>query len=161
MTSTDLAPAPQRLVAKQPKPDKQPRISLRIKKAIEALVTGECKTQKDAAALAGLNAEHLCRELKKPQIEAYYTQRGAQILRSARMRAVARAVQSIDAQSEQVAWKAAERHLEEAGLFKRKEGGVSVSVNTTISAGYVIDLAPQDQQHSPLKGVPTIENTGE
>lgn len=100
--------------------------------------------------------------LGKHHIRAYFTRRAAENIDRAQLRASARLVELIDAQSEHVAAKVSERILENTGVLKAQSGGVSVSVNTTISAGYVVDLTPKqavtvmdDQRAAEAK---TLEN---
>lgn len=143
MTSTDLAPVAPQPVAKPRKPAKAPRISPTLKEAINLLATGECKTQKAAAARVGVSDAYLCTQLKKPHIQAFLAQQAAGNISRGVLRASARYVQLIDAESEHVAARVSERFLEHGGIIKPQQpGGVNVSINNSIAAGYVVDLTP-------------------
>jgi hypothetical protein len=122
------------------KPGKEGRISAALRRAIDALVTGECKTQKEAAQLAGLAPEHLCRMLSKPHVEVFYDQRTRQTIGRARMRAAARTIALIDAGSEHVSLDAASRVLAISNI--RPPDAAQANVNVNVSVGYVIDLTP-------------------
>lgn len=122
-----------------PKSAKRERIPPRVKRAIEALVTGEVKFQKEAAKLVGLSDTYLCGALKKPAAEVYYSRRSREIIRGATMRASARAVQLLDAQSEHVSADMTKHLLAINGIKPAEASQVSVNVN--VSPGYVIDLS--------------------
>jgi hypothetical protein len=65
-------------VAKLPKPDKAKRIPKRIVQAVNLLVSGECRYQKDAAAKVGVTPEYLSRALARPSVRAFHAQRAAE-----------------------------------------------------------------------------------
>jgi hypothetical protein len=50
------------------KPTKERKVSKRVLHAIDLLVSGQCKTQKDAAEKVGLTRERLCRALKEDHV---------------------------------------------------------------------------------------------
>ena len=137
---SELALTDSKVVTATPRYVKAARIPPRIRRAIDALVFGEAKTQKDAAALAGMNADHLCRQLKNPQIEAFYEQRVRQSISRMRMRAGARIGELLDAASEHVSLDAAKHVLAIGGIEPARSGGISVNINNNIAAGYVVDL---------------------
>jgi hypothetical protein len=61
LAALDTQPAPAEPIA-------QRRISKKVRSGIEFMVSGDCKTIKDAAEKAGLSREHFTRELSKPRI---------------------------------------------------------------------------------------------
>lgn len=133
------------------------RISAALRRAIDALVTGEVKTQKEAAALANLAPEHLCRMLSKPHVEVFYAQRTRQIIGRAQMRAAARTIALIDAQSEHVAFDASRFTLGVAGIAP-PERGSQVNVNVGVSIGYVIDNSePRPAIEHQAESRPSVE----
>lgn len=136
MTSQDIAPVSQ-------KPVKPLRISKRLSDAIRLLARGECKTVKAASERVGMNYTHLCEALRKPAIEAFIAREAAGNISRGVLRASARYVELIEADSEHVAARVSERFLEHGGIIKPQSGGnsVNVSINNNIAAGYVVDLA--------------------
>ena len=157
---SDIATAGPDRAPSRPQSVPRSRISHRIRRAVDALVTGEAKTQKHAAELAGLNAEHLCRELKKPQIETFYARRSQQIIRSAQMRAVANVVKLMDAKSEHVAADVNFRVLAINGI-RPPDDSRQVSVNVGVSVGYVLDLREAGTRAGGTTGGTVIEATVE
>jgi DNA invertase Pin-like site-specific DNA recombinase len=51
------------------------RISAKVRTGIDAMVSGQCKTIKEAAEKAGLSREHFTRELSKPHIAEHLRQK--------------------------------------------------------------------------------------
>jgi hypothetical protein len=51
------------------------RISKKVRAGIDAMVSGQCRTIKDAAEKAGLSREHFTRELSKPHIAEHLRQK--------------------------------------------------------------------------------------
>jgi hypothetical protein len=98
-------PAPIRSKAAQ-----KPRISPRIRQAVDLLAKGTARTQRDAASKVGLSEEHLCRMLKKPQVRAFLAERTRQTLSLGSVRAGQRLVELLDGSSEKVALEAS-RHV--------------------------------------------------
>jgi hypothetical protein len=126
------------------KREKKERIPIKIRHAVDLLASGQCKTQKAAAERSGLSEEHLSRSLKKSTIQAYLAKQAAENISRGVLRASARYVELIEAQSEHVAARVSERFLEHGGIIKpQQSGGVNVSISNNIQAGYVIDLTPQ------------------
>jgi hypothetical protein len=147
----DLAISAPSAAPAAPKPGRKPRISPRVKRAIELMVTGECKTQKDAAAKAGITPEHLCNELKKPQAEVFYEQRSRETISRAKMRASRRLEELLDASSEHVSLDASKHVLSIAGIAPASTG-TNISITNNIAPGYVIDMRdPRDAQ--PMRTV--------
>ena len=95
--------------------------------------------QREAAKLAGISEFHLSRELKKPQIQGFIAQRARQSMQIGVLKASNRLVELVDAESEQVAAKVAERILSSEGVLKSNQHQVAVSVD--VKAGFVIDIS--------------------
>lgn len=125
-----------------PKREKKERISKRLVHAIELLVSGECRYQKDAAERANITREHLCKQLQKPHVRVFYERRARESIAAGVMRASARLINLVDASSEHVSFDAAKHVLGIAGIKPANEA--QVSVNVEIKAGYVIDLTGRD-----------------
>lgn len=139
----DIVPAEQPASMPVRSPRKPPRISKRLADAVRLIASGECKTIKAAAERVGMHHGHLCEALKKPHVEAFAARQAAANISRGVIRASARFVELIDADSEHVAAKVSERLLEHGGILRLQSGGtsVNVSINNNISPGYVIDLA--------------------
>lgn len=140
------------------KPGRKARISPRVKRAIELIVTGQCKTQKAAAEQVGITPEHLCHELKKPQAEVFYEQRSRETIARAKMRASRRLEELLDAGSEHVSLDASKHVLAIAGI-KPLETGNNINIGINVAPGYVIDMRdPRDARpvetltHEPTAG---------
>ncbi|MCA1831212.1 MAG: hypothetical protein LC750_00430 [Actinobacteria bacterium] len=135
-----------------PKPAERIRIPAKVQQAIDLLESGECKTQKAAAVRVGISDQHLCRMLKREQVQVFIARRRAENIAMGSLRASRRYVQLVDAESEHVAAKVSERILEQTGDLRIANSGVNVNVNNSISVGYIVDLTPQ------APGARTIEN---
>lgn len=120
------------------------RISKPVRKAIDLLESGECKTQKAAAQRAGLSEQYLCRALKKDNVGVFIARRRAENLARGSLRASYRFAELVEASSEHVAAKVCERILENAGDLKTGNG-INISINNSVAPGYVIDMRdPRD-----------------
>lgn len=115
------------------------RLSPKIEQAIELLESGECETQKAAAARVGVSDTYLCRVLAREQVQVFIAQRRARNIAMGSLRASRRFVQLVGAESEHVAAKVSERLLEQSGDLRTASNGSQVSVNVGVSVGYVID----------------------
>jgi hypothetical protein len=124
-----------------PQPDKRVRIPPKIAKAVHLLLTGECKTQKAAAERVGMNASYLCDALTKPKIQAFIARETRRNIQNGAIRASARLMELVDAQSEHVSLDASKHVLAIEGIRPPDQG--QVSVNVGVSVGYVIDLSGQ------------------
>jgi hypothetical protein len=130
----DTPPAPEAAIPAR-------RISAKVRSGIDAMVTGDCKTIKDAAAKAGLSREHFTRELSKPHIAEYLRQKVLRSLAIAAARAGAVKGELLDSDNEMVRDRASTFVL---GLADIAPASVpSLSVNLEIRAGYVIDISPE------------------
>lgn len=119
------------------KPVKEPRISKRMRKVLTLLAT-RGMTQRDAAKQGGMSETYLSAALRKPEIQAFIASETRRNMQITTIRASARWRELIDADSEHVAAKVAERHLTSEGILKGDSS--QVSVNVGVSVGYVIDL---------------------
>jgi hypothetical protein len=142
----ELATQPeQRLSAPQgsAKPTKH-RISRKVMQAIELLATGECKTQKAAAARVNITPEWLCKQLAREQVTAVMRERMTRGISVAGLRAATRMAELIDAESEKVSHSAAAFILGVEGLAPKQGGGITINNNNVQAAGYVIKLRAED-----------------
>jgi hypothetical protein len=119
----------------------QRRISKKVRSGIEAMVSGQCKTIKDAAEKAGLSREHFTRELAKPHIAEYLRQKVLRNLAIAAARAGAVKGELLDSENEMVRDRASTFVLGLADIAPAS--APSLSVNLEIRAGYVIDLTDE------------------
>jgi hypothetical protein len=144
------------LVRNAPKAAQRDRIPIRVKRACELLVSGEVKTIKSAAEHVNLSREHLGKMLAKPHVQAFFDRATRQTIARAKMRAGARLVQLIDAESEHVSKDAAIHVLRIEGIAPPESGGTQVNVN--VSPGYIIDLSdgPVIEHQVPDAGKPMI-----
>lgn len=140
------------------KPGRRPRIPPRIAEAVRLLTTGECKTQKAAAERAGLNVTYLCEALKKPNVQVFIDHETRKTIAAGKMRASARLLELIDAQSEHVSLDATKHTLAIEGI-KPPDNGSQVNVNVGVSVGYVIDIAPQHGQARTIEHEPQQDAT--
>jgi hypothetical protein len=104
-------------------------------------------TQREAARLAGMNESHLSRELRKPQIQEFIARKARETLTLGTLRASARVVELIDADSGHVALDASKHVLALDGIAPQERG--QVAVNVGVSVGYVIDLAGPRETPKP------------
>jgi hypothetical protein len=145
MTSNELTTTAPQAATVPAKREKKARIPKRIAEAVRLLASGECKSIKAASERVQMNYTHLCEALKKPHVEAFTAKQAAENISRGVLRASARYVELIEAQSEHVAARVSERFLEHGGIIKPQAGGnsVNVSINNSVAVGYVVDLAPQ------------------
>lgn len=124
----------------EPKAAKTRQPTKRIRQAVELLVTGECKTQKAAAARIGIAPETLSRSLREPHVLAWIEKETRVAL--TRLQAPAAGLMAklmVDAQSEHVQKDLIIHALAING--HKPASSPQVSVNIDIKAGYVIDLS--------------------
>jgi hypothetical protein len=120
-------------------PDAPKRISKKVRAAIGFMVSGECKTQTDAAARAGLARESLSRALSTPHVLAHLRLQTERRLAVAAARAGHTKIDLLDSDSEIARDRASSFVLGLAGI--QPASTPSVSLNLEIKAGYVIDLS--------------------
>jgi hypothetical protein len=128
------------------------RISKKVRAAIDAMVSGECKKICDAAAKVGLARESLSRALSTPHVAEHLRQKVLRHLAIAGARAGATKVELLDSASELVRDRASSFVLGLAGI--QPATNPSVSVNLEIRAGYVIDLS--DDPPPTMRTIPHV-----
>lgn len=121
-------------------PVKEPRLTAKLRKALHLLETGECSTQRAAAARAGMSEYQLSRRLREPQIQVFIARKRSENISVGSLRASRRFVDLIDAKSEYVAAQVSERILTSEGTL-RTANAAQVSVNIDVKAGFVIDIS--------------------
>lgn len=143
-TSTALVPRKRaQAAAKVDKSDKKLRISPKIRQCIGMLVSGEARTQKEAATIAGIDHVNLCKQLKRDHINDYYQREiKRKLLGSGTINLAALRMISLidDPASAKVMYDASDRLLTAAGVLPSAKGHQSTTVNVGVSVGYVIDL---------------------
>jgi lambda repressor-like predicted transcriptional regulator len=119
---------------------KERPISKRMQQVLTNLAT-KGVSQREAAKLAGMSESHLSRELKKPQIQVFIARRMREIIAIGGLRASARLIELIDAESEHVSADVSKHIAAIAGI--KPSADAQVSVNMNITAGYVVDISPE------------------
>ena len=115
------------------------RISKKVRAAIDAMVSGECKKICDAAAKVGLARESLSRALSTPHVAEHLRQKVIRHLAIAGARAGAVKVDLLDSDNAIARDRASSFVLGLAGI--QPAANPSISVNLDIRPGYVIDLS--------------------
>jgi hypothetical protein len=144
MENITSLPAKRALAAlDQPAPAVPPgpprRISKKVRAAIDAMVSGECKKIIEAAEKVGLARESLSRALSTPHVAEHLRQKVLRHLAIAAARAGATKTELLDSDSEIARDRASTFVLGLAGI--QPATTPSLSVNLEIKAGYVIDLS--------------------
>jgi hypothetical protein len=134
------SPAVPATTTPRPKTRKPPP---KVRAAIEALVTGQVRTIKAAAAKVGLSRERLSRAFSEPHNAEALRTRTAREVALTSGRAAARLSQLIDSGSERVAFEATRFSLGVAGI--KPVADAQVNVNLELRAGYVISLEERDE----------------
>jgi hypothetical protein len=136
------------------------RITNKVRRAIDLMVSGECKTLTQAAAKVGLARESIGRALNKPHVAEHLRQRVLKHLGIAAARAGHTKVKLLDSDSEIVRDRASSFVLGLAGI--QPDAAPSLSLNVEIKAGYVIDISDpppaQTLRVIPRATAPTIEH---
>jgi hypothetical protein len=135
------------------------RISKRVTAAIDAMVTGECKTIRDAAEKVGLARESLSRALSTPHVAEHLRQKVLRYLAISASRAGAVKVDLLDSDNAIARDRASTFILGLAGI--QPAAGPALNVNIEVKAGYVIDISEDDRR--PMRivsstAVPTIDH---
>jgi hypothetical protein len=128
----------------------------RLVKAIEALVSGEHRTIKNAAGFAGLTREALSKALAKPHVQAHMRERIQQVLRVGAAVAGSRMVELLRSPNEMVGFNAS-RFLLATGAGIAPPTQPMVAVNVGLPVGYVIDTSRR--RRGPIDG-DTIDPSG-
>jgi hypothetical protein len=115
------------------------RISKKVRAAIDAMVSGECKTIKETAEKVGLARESLSRALSTPHVAEHLRTKVLRSLAMAAARAGAVKVDLLDSDNAIARDRASSFVLGLAGI--QPATNPSISVNLDIRAGYVIDLS--------------------
>jgi hypothetical protein len=134
-------------MAAQPKMRKPPQ---KVRAAIEALVTGQCRTITAAAKKVGLSRERLSRAFSEPHNAEALRTRAAREVAMSSGRAAARLSQLIDSTSQKVALDATKFALGVAGI-KPASDPVSVNVGVAV-AGWIISLEERDDPPKVVQG---------
>jgi hypothetical protein len=125
----------------EPKPAKPRKVTRRVRHAIDALISGQATTQKDAAAKAGLSREAFCRALKQHHVIEYLDQQTRVLLAQSRAPAAATLMTLLQqARSEHVRKDVAVTLLGYGGIHATGDRGPLVSVAFGAGPGYLIDL---------------------
>ena len=141
-------PAPRALAAVKAGPpakplDKALRITARVRRAVDLMATGECKTQLDAATRVGLARESLSRALAKPHVMEHMRQRAIRTIAQAAGRAAEVKAELLDCGDSMARDRASTFVLGTAGIGPAT--APAPSVNIEMRAGYVIDLSGRDE----------------
>ena len=131
------------------------RITDKVRRAIDLLVSGSCKKTCDAAARVGLAPESLYRALAKPHVSEHLRQKVLRHLAIAAARAGSTKVELLDSDSEIARDRASSFVLGLAGI--QPATNPSISVNLDVRAGWVVDLSPEHGEvvdNSPPRLIP-------
>jgi hypothetical protein len=127
----------------------QKRISAKVRRAIDAMVSGDCKQIKEAAEKVGLARESLSRALSTPHVAEHLRQKVIRHLAIAAARAGAVKVDLLDSDSEIARDRASTFVLGLADIAPAT--APSVSLNIEMKAGYIIDLTDDPP---PVRTIP-------
>jgi hypothetical protein len=128
------------------------RISKKVRAAIDAMVSGDCKKVCDAAAKVGLARESLSRALSYPHVAEYLRQKVLRHLAIHAARAGATKVDLLDSSNEIARDRASSFVLGLAGI--QPAAGPMVNLNIEVRAGYVIDLS--DDPPPAMRTIPQV-----
>jgi len=115
------------------------RISAKVSRAIDAMVSGDCKQIKEAAEKVGLARESLSRALSTPHVAQHLREKVLRHLAIAAARAGAVKVDLLDSDNAIARDRASTFVLGLADIAPAS--APALSVNLEIRAGYVIDLS--------------------
>lgn len=130
-------------VGQPDKPEAPKPITKKIRAAIDALVIGEVKTVTAAAEKVGIAREYLSRQLSKPHVADYLSQKTRRHLAMATTRAGAVKVELLECDNAVVRDRASSFVLGLSGI--QPTSLPSVNLNIEVRAGYVIDLRDDDE----------------
>lgn len=136
---------------------KPKRIPAKVRRAIKLIATGECTTTKAAAERVGMHPDWLRRVLAMPHVGTFIARTARETIGAAQLRASARMVELIDADSEHVSADMSKHVSAINGLAPPT--GPGITINNTVSAGYVIELkgAPSIGHDAQSDAKPLIE----
>jgi hypothetical protein len=115
------------------------RISKKVSRAIDFMVSGECAKVKDAAEKVGMARESLSRALSTPHVAEHLRMKVLRFLAMSAARAGAVKVDLLDSDNAIARDRASTFVLGLAGI--QPASSPSLSVNIEVKAGYVIDLS--------------------
>jgi hypothetical protein len=127
----------------------QKRISAKVRRAIDAMVSGKCKRICDAAEHVGLARESLSRALSTPHVAEHLRQKVLRALAIQAARAGYVKGELLDSENEMVRDRASTFILGLADIAPAS--APALSVNLEIRAGYVIDLS---DDRAPVRTIP-------
>jgi hypothetical protein len=154
MENVTRMPAPRALAAVKAGPlaeplNKQLRITVKVRRAVELMATGKCKTIVEAAEQVGLARESLSRALAKPHVIEHMRQRAIRTIAQAAGRAAEVKAELLDCGDSMARDRASTFVLGTAGIGPA--AAPNLSINLEIRAGYVIDLTDQPP---PMRTIP-------
>ncbi len=117
------------------------RITVRVRRAVDLMVSGQCKKITEAAAAVGLHHDSLCRALGKPHVAEHMRQKVIKRLNLAAARAGDTKIELLDCADNMVRDRASTFVLGLASIAPAV--APSLSVNIEMKAGYVIDLSDE------------------
>jgi hypothetical protein len=129
--------------------NKRLRISAKVRAAIDAMVSGNCKTVAEAAEKGGMARESLSRALSTPHVAEHLRQKVLRHLAIAAARAGYVKGALLDSDNQMVADRASSFVLALAGI--RPEETPSININVALKAGYTIDLS---ETAPPIRTIP-------
>jgi hypothetical protein len=137
-------PAPRALAAIKAGPPAEPvnkalRITTRVRKAVELMASGKCKTIVEAAEQVGLARESLGRALAKPHVIEHMRNRAIRTIAQAAGRAAEVKAELLDCGDSMARDRASTFVLGTAGIGPAT--APNLSINLEMRAGYVIDLS--------------------
>jgi hypothetical protein len=120
------------------------RVSEKVRRAVDLLLSGACATQAAAAERVGLDHRHLSRMFRAPHVRDYIDDRTRSFLNDGKLVASARLLELVHAKSERVCFTASTHLLAVNGIAPPTDGrGLHININNNqICAGYVIDMTP-------------------
>lgn len=118
----------------------KPRISRKLRRVLDLLVSGECRTIKAAAMQAGLNADYVRRAIKSPPVMRLVDARIRANLAAATLRGSERLAELVDSSSQKTSLEATLAALRVGGYYAPDNPSVAMSVNVGNAPGYVINL---------------------
>ena len=131
-------------IEREPKSAKTRVVSRRVRHAIDLMISGQAKTQKDAAEKAGLTRERFCRALKESHVQEYLGAQTRVLLAQSQAPAAATLMTLLEqAKSEHVRKDIAVTLLGYNGMHAEGDRGPLVSVAFGAGPGYIIDLSGQ------------------
>ncbi|KAA0688487.1 helix-turn-helix domain-containing protein [Azospirillum brasilense] len=138
-------------------PAKKKGLTKKVRAAIDALIAGRAKTHEEAAAIAGCARESVSRALKRPEVLEEIRLRVEQQLKGKTLaRAAGKLDQLIDANSENVAFRATELALGLNGYRPPQQG---TTVQTNVNVGWMIDLRTNADGPGQRLGDSTVGGT--